>query len=186
MTPRADRPGADELPEGRADRRHGSRSVLRPAVRDRAGRARRSFPQDLADQKTEADGHAGDGGHQPAPARDDPAGRAGAGPAPQGLRRHRRALRAGRRCAAVDAREGPRPRLHARDEGGLDRGLHRARGRDDGSWPESVDRRSDPERRCQRSEVYCAAIFDAAGAKSRSISRRSFTAVRLSSIATSA
>ena len=33
---------------------------------------------------------------------------------------------------------------------------------------------------------YCAAIFDAAGAKASSISRRSFTAVRLSSIATSA
>ena len=33
---------------------------------------------------------------------------------------------------------------------------------------------------------YCAAIFDAAGAKTCSISRRSFTAVRLSSIATSA
>ena len=33
---------------------------------------------------------------------------------------------------------------------------------------------------------YCAAIFEAAGAKSRSISRRSFTAVSDSSITTSA
>ena len=43
-----------------------------------------------------------------------------------------------------------------------------------------------PAGRETRFAPYCAAIFVAAGAKSRSISRRIFTAVRLSSIATSA
>jgi|GEM_PF-6306396 len=52
--------------------------------------------------------------------------------------------------------------------GRLDRDLHRPR------WGHDVNLN------------YCAAILDAAGAKSRSISRRSFTAVSVSSIATSA
>jgi hypothetical protein len=42
------------------------------------------------------------------------------------------------------------------------------------------------EERAPKRKTYCAAILEAAGAKACSISRRSFTAVRLSSIATSA
>ena len=49
----------------------------------------------------------------------------------QGVRRHRRSLRACRRRASLDARERPRRGFHARDQGGLGGRLHHARRGDD-------------------------------------------------------
>src|SRR5260370_27480922 len=98
--PATDRTGSDELQEGRTDRRHYRRPVLRPPFRNRA-RSAIDVSAGPRRAEEEADGHAGYGGRQPAQARDDPSRRAGPPQTPQRLSRNRGAPRARPRGGAV-------------------------------------------------------------------------------------
>src|SRR5260370_25452119 len=110
--PATDRTGSDELQEGRTDRRHYRRPVLRPPFRNRA-RSAIDVSAGPRRAEEEADGHAGYGGRQPAQTRDDPFRPARPRQAPQWLWRNPGALRPALPRAAVGTGEWTRPRLYA-------------------------------------------------------------------------
>src|SRR5215203_2246172 len=129
----ADAAAADprELAGRGADPGPGRRVVLRPPVRARTAdcAALSSNGHGLTAQAADADAHGRRQEHRPT--RADRAGSRGAWTAPRRVRGSSRALRDRRRGAPLDARDGPRPSLHARCSRGMDRGLHDARDRDD-------------------------------------------------------